>query len=367
MKKYLMCILVIVLSNFSITVFAEFKVNPHWPKPLPNHWLFGQVSGAAVDAKDHVWILQRPGSLNKFDLGASQNPPISTCCHAAPPVMEFDTQGNFIQAWGGPGKGYRWPTREHSIFVDKKGFVWIDGGEGNEGQLLKFTSHGEFVLQIGLPGPTNSNDTKHLGSLAGITVDTKADEVYIADGYYNHRVIVFDATSGVYKRHWGAYGKRPLDYYKGQELPTLKRQFRALPPSKIPSSQFGNPVHCVRLSDDGLVYVCDRINDRIQIFQKDGTFIKEYIINPATAGSGSTWDLAFSTDKHQRYIYLADGMNNHIYTIERKNGKIIKILGRQGRYAGQFHWAHSIAIDSKNNLYVGEVDTGQRIQKFDSK
>lgn len=275
---------------------VTFAVDPYWPKPLPNKWILGQVSGIATDARDHIWIIQRPSSLSDDERGAAFKPPISTCCVPAPPVMEFDNKGNFIQAWGGPHKGYDWPSLEHGIYIDQHGFVWITGIGENDGQILKFTRNGKFVLQIGKPGKqTGSNDVTRLGRAANVEVDPTADEIYVADGYYNHRVIVFNATTGTYKRHWGAYGKSPLD----NEKVTLSR---LTPPPVIPSSQFGNPVHCARISHDNLVYVCDRFNNRIQIFRKNGTFIKEFFVEPKTAGNGSVWDIAFSKDHEQRYI-----------------------------------------------------------------
>lgn len=337
----------------------SFTVDPSWPKPLPNQWILGQVSGVAVDANDHIWVLQRPRSLTEEESGAAMKPPISICCRAAPAVMEFDTEGNLIQAWGGPGKGYTWPSKEHSIWADKKGFIWITGSGEKDGQILKFSNTGKFILQIGKAGSqTNNNDVTRLGQLAGITVDDAANEVYVADGYHNRRVIVFDATTGAYKRHWGAYGKHPLNTYPVEPFP------RRQPPPKIPSAIFGTPVHCVHISQDNLVYVCDRSNNRLQVFNKNGSYVKEFIIEPNTAGFGSTWDLTFSLDPQQQFIYLIDGANNQLLTLERDSGEIVARQGRQGRYAGQFHWPHDIAMDSKGNIYIGEVDTGKRIQKF---
>ena len=343
---------------------ATFVVDPYWPKPLPNNWILGQVAGIAVDTRDHVWIIQRPGSLTDDERGATLNPPVSKCCVPAPPVMEFDPEGNLVQAWGGSGQGYDWPSftgggfGEHGINIDYKGFVWIAGNGKDDGQILKFTSKAKFVLQIGRPGPqTGSNDVTRLGGPAGTEVDPEMNEVYVADGYYNRRIIVFDADTGAYKRHWGAYGQPPID----SEKITLSRP---IPPPAIPSPQFGNPVHCVHLSHDGLLYVCDRINNRIQIFRKNGTFVKEFIVEPHTAANGSVWDLALSTDPQQRFIYLADGRNNQVLTLLRETGEVVSNFGRPGRYAGEFHWVHVIAIDSKGNLYTGEVDTGKRVQKF---
>ena len=336
---------------------AGYQVDPGWPKPLPNGWILGQVSGVAVDAEDHVWVLQRPGSLSDDEKGATFKPPLSRCCAPAPPVLELDASGKLLRSWGGPGPGYDWPGNEHGIHVDAAGYVWITGNGEQDGQILKFTKDGKLVLQIGKPGPQTGNaDTTRLGQPAGVEVDPTAGEVYVADGYHNKRIIVFDATTGAYKRHWGAYGKPPVD-----EKPNLRR---TEPPTKAQLETFGNPVHCVRLSRDGLVYVCDRLNNRIQVFRKDGTFVKELPVEPATAGNGSVWDLALSRDPEQRLLILADGRNNQILTLARDTGAVVSSLGRPGRYAGQFHWVHDLAVDSRGAVYAGEVDTGKRVQRF---
>ncbi len=336
----------------------EFKVESQWPQPLPNNWILGQVSGVAVDTQDHVWVLQRPRSLSEDEAGASTTPPVSKCCLGAPPILEFDAQGRLLRSWGGPGAGYDWPGNEHGVHVDGKGFVWITGNGENDGQVLKFTQEGRFVLQIGRVGPqTNSADTTRLGKAAGVEVDVEANEVYVADGYQNRRVIVFDALTGAYKRHWGAYGRSPSDAVK----PVGRRP---APPNQTELQQFGTPVHCVRISRDGLVYVCDRINNRIQVFRKDGSYVKEFMVEPNTAANGSVWDLVLSKDAEQKWLFMADGRNNQVLTLERQTGAVVGTLGRSGRYAGEFHWVHDLAIDSKGNLYAGEVDNGKRVQKF---
>jgi DNA-binding beta-propeller fold protein YncE len=335
----------------------SFRVDPNWPKPLPNNWILGQVSGIATDASDHVWVLQRPGSLTEDERGATLNPPQFACCAPAPPVLEFDAAGNLLNSWGGPGKGYNWPQSEHGIHVDGKGFVWITGNGKNDGQVLKFTRDGKFVLQIGKVGPQTGNaDTTRLGQPAGVEVDTAANEVYVADGYYNKRVIVFDADTGAYKRHWGAFGKPP-----SSDPPELRR---TAPPTVAQLMQFGNPVHCVRVAHDGLVYVCDRLNNRVQVFQKNGRYVKEFSVAPRTAGNGAVWDIVLSRDPQQRYLFMADGGNNQVLTLLRETGAVQGTTGRPGRYAGEFHWVHDLAIDSQGNLYAGEVDTGKRAQRF---
>ena len=335
-----------------------FAVDAAWPQPLPNRWLIGQVSGVAVAPDDHVFVLQRPRSLTADEAAAAANPAPTDCCMPAPPVLEFTPDGHLVRSWGGPGAGYDWPANEHGIHVDAQGFVWITGNGDNDGQVLKFTREGRFVLQIGKTGPqTNSADTTRLGRAAGVEVDAAANELYVADGYHNRRVIVFDATTGAYKRHWGAYGKPPTT----TEAPESRR---SLPPTQAQLQNFGTPVHCVRIANDGLVYVCDRLNDRIQVFRKDGSFVKEFMIAPRTAANGSVWDVVLSRDAQQRWLHLADGANNQVLTLDRQTGQVVDTLGRSGRYAGEFHWVHDLAIDSRGNLYAGEVDTGKRVQKF---
>jgi hypothetical protein len=351
----------IVLSLFSEaeTVVAQeppkFKVDPSWPKELPNNWIMGQVGGMAMDRHDHIWVLQRPGLDTVDELGAAQTPPLSQCCFAAPPVLEFDTNGNLLQSWGGPGEGFDWPKREHGIYVDKDDNVWISGAGTGDRQILKFKDDGHFLMQIGHPSadPANSLRTDILGLPAGMELDSQAHEIYIADGYMNKRVIVYDSDKGTFKRLWGAYGNPPNDADPGPYNP-------AAPPDR----QFRNPVHCVHISRDGLVYVCDRVNDRLQAFTKQGKFVKEFFVRPQTLAIGSVWQFTFSADENQKYLLVADGENNVIWTLRREDGAVVGQTGHNGRNAGQFHWVHQIVSDTQGNLYTGEVDTGKRIQKF---
>jgi len=349
-----------------------FEVDPFWPKPLPNHWLIGMTIGVSVDAQEHVWIVHRQGSLEPGELHASSNPPIAQCCAAAPPVLEFDQAGNLLRHWGGPGQGYDWPNSNHGITIDYKGNVWIGGngrgpqggGGDNEGQVgggrfydnmvLKFTQDGKFLMQIGKPNQSKgSNDVENLRLPAKTFIDKDANEVYVADGYGNHRVIVYDADTGKYERHWGAYGHKPEDTDLGK-----------YDPDAPPAQQFRNPVHCAEIANDGLLYVCDRVNDRIQVFHKDGTFVKEGFVEKRTLGSGSAWDVAFSKDPKQTYIYLADGENDRIHILLRDTLEVLTTFGEGGRQPGEFYGPHSIATDSKGNIYVTETYRGQRVQKF---
>jgi len=375
----------------------RFEVDPMWPKPLPNHWLLGNVIGVGVDSNDHIWIVHRQASLEAMENYAAANPPgpkrragvvESECCAPAPPVLEFDEAGNLLASWGGPGEGYDWPETNHGIFIDYKGNVWIGGngrpapgsapagaaGRGagragaggaapegqpapgyfNDNMILKFTQSGKFLMQIGKPGASKgSNDVENVKGAAKMYVDPKTDELYVADGYGNHRVIVFDAETGKYKRHWGAYGNKPDDKPLGR-----------YEPSDPPAQQFRNPVHCAELSHDGLLYVCDRPNDRIQVFKPDGTFVKEVFVAKNTLGDGSVWDIAFSKDPQQKYIYLADGSNEKVYVIQRDTMEILTSFGDGGRQPGEFYAVHSIATDSKGNIFTTETYRGQRIQKF---
>jgi DNA-binding beta-propeller fold protein YncE len=353
-----MALWLVTLAGLAGTAAAQgiprFEVEPGWPKPLPNRWILGEIGGLAVDARDHIWVYQRPRSLTDDERGAAVDPPTSKCCVPAPPVLEFDAQGNLLQAWGGPGDGYEWPEREHGIFVDAQDNVWIAGNGKTDAHVLKFTRDGRFLMQIGRAGRTSgSNSPTDLNRPALAIVDPAGQELYIADGYGNRRVLVLDARTGEYRRHWGAYGNRPDDGDLGKYDPAAPR-----------AQQFRTPVHCVRIAVDGLVYVCDRVNNRLQVFQRDGPFVTEFVIDPATRFVGSVWDLALSEDAEQKYLYVADGTNNEIHILLRATGERLASLGRSGRQAGQFHWVHAIGIDSKGNLYTGEVDSGKRVQKF---
>jgi 2-keto-4-pentenoate hydratase/2-oxohepta-3-ene-1,7-dioic acid hydratase in catechol pathway len=330
------------------------QVDPSWPRELPNNWIIGQVSGVAVDDRDHVWVLHRPRTLTAREAGAVQQPPLSECCVPAPPIIEFDSDGNVVNAWGGPGGGYDWPDTEHTIHVDPRGNVWIGSNGRTDGMVLKFSRDGKFLLQIGKRALSNgSNDVTSLGQPAGIHVDAAANEVYVADGYRNRRVIVFDAATGAYKRHWGAYGRRPED---GDST--------AYDPTAPPARHFRSPVHAVRVSRDGLVYVADRVNNRIQVFRKSGEFVKEAFLARATLAMGSVWDLTFSRDSSETWLYVPDGTNQKVWILKRDDLSVAGSFGRGGRWAGQFGWVHNVAVDSRGNLYASEVDIYKRVQKF---
>lgn len=348
------------------SLVPRYEVDPAWPGPLPNQWILGAVVGVAVDARDHVWITHRPSTLQPNET--------RSIWRAAPPVIEFSPDGTLVSAWGGPGAGYEWPDLEHGIHVDGQNRVWISGGGEKDAHLLQFTRDGTFVKQIGRHGQgTGSHDTRNLGAAAHMVVDDDTDELYVADGYVNHRLIVFDAGTGSYKRHWGAYGRPPDDGYftrAGEKLPgpfsgavQHENKPSQYDPDGPPPPQF-RIVHAVRISNDGLVYVCDRTNDRIQVFQKDGTFVREGFVARRTLGSGSVWDIAFSRDPAQRFLIVPDGTNQQIWILDRETLEVMGAFGRAGHWAGQFYGAHNIATDSEGSLFITETYEGKRVQKF---
>jgi len=331
----------------------RFEVDPLWPKPLPNHWLLGMVIGVWVDELDHVWIIHR-GAATLHANERALDLKVGECCTAAPPVLVFDQAGNLVRAWGGPGPGYEWPESNHGVHVDHKGNVWIGGNGSKDAQILKFTRDGKFLMQMGHSGKNaGSNNVDNFGRVAKIWVDPKTNEAYVADGYLNKRVAVLDADTGKMKRWWGAYGNKPDDADLGK-----------YDPKAPPAPQFRNPVHCVERSHDGFVYVCDRANDRVQVFRPDGSFVREAFYAKETLGSGSAWDLAFSRDPQQRYLFLADGTNEKVRVILRETMEELTNFGDGGRQPGQFYGVHSIAADSAGNLYTTETYEGKRVQRF---
>ena len=352
----------------------RFEVDPFWPKPMPNNWVMGMTIGIGISSDDHVWVIHRgndPGNLDRTELAVVKEgaPRVGECCNPAPPVLEFDAAGNLVGSWGGQPKdnSYDWPESNHGIVVDHKGFVWIGGNGGPDAHILKFTRDGKFVAQYGKKNarlkegaagakPTyvaNSMDMNNFGRVAKIFIDPKANEGYVADGYFNHRVAVIDLDNGKIKRFWGAYGQPPTDDNLGPYDP-------AAPIAK----QFRTPVHCAEVSNDGFVYVCDRPNDRLQIFTKDGKFVKEVFVAKETRADGSVWDVAFSKDPAQKYLYMADGVNEHVRVFDRQSMTELYNFGYGGRQPGMFLGVHSIATDSKGNIYTTETYTGKRLQKF---
>ncbi len=332
-----------------------FKVDPAWPLEMPNKWILGAVTGVFVDAKQHVWVTHLPETLTEEETSVQQKPPIGTCCVAAPPVVEFDAQGKVVQGWGqGPMDDTSgWPRNPHGIFVDHNDFVWI--GTYMHHRVMKFTRDGKLVMTIGqYDKNAGSNDTTLLGGPAGIWVDAKTNEVFIADGYRNRRVIVFDGATGKYLRHWGAYGEKPDD---AERFDPKTMVSGALP------KQFST-VHGLTGSKDGKIYVADRRGNRIQVFDQQGKFFAEKVIAPATLASGSAFVIVLSPDAQQQWLYLADGTNHKVWILRRSDLEVVGEFGRGGRQAGQFLRPHGMSIDSQGNLYVGEASTGRRVQKF---
>ena len=361
-------------ASRSKVVLPVFEVDSRFPT-MPDRMLLGGVGGATADAHGNVWVFHRPHTLEEGNATENGYTP-------GPPVMEFSETGKYLQGWGGPTHDgrYEWFNRgglfsafaecasctkehrtngdgrpgsgEHGIAVDSKDNVWLTGNGTGDGQVLKFTRDGKFLLQIGKGGsPVDSNARDHLSRPAGIAVYAKTNEVFVADGYGNRRVIVFDADTGAYKRHWGAYGRKPDDKAPNARVPTGQ-----------PPQQFNTP-HGVAISNDGIVYVADRANNRIQSFTIDGTFVKEGFVKRESEGTGTAFGVGLSTDPQQRFLYVADGSNERIAILDRKTLEEIGHIGRPGRKAGEFFHLHSLGVDPKGNIVTGESQ-GYRVQKF---
>ena len=331
-----------------------FEVEPSWPM-LPNDWVLGQVASVTVDGSDQVWVLHRPRTV-----------PDEEQAVAAPPVLVFDIDGTFVRAWGGPGDGYEWPANEHGIHADHEGNIWI-GGNGSDpasdDMLLKFTPDGELLLQIGRRGQSGGNaDTENLMRPAESFVYPETNEVFVADGYGNRRVIVLDAQTGAFKRMWGGFGGEPRD---PQPAPARAAGGGSdVPRGEGPGPQQFGTVHGIEVSLDGRVYVADRNNGRIQRFTLDGAFLEQRFVNPDGESALTVAGMAFSGDWEQMFIYVADQGNSLIHVLDRQTLEVLDSFGRNGEGPGDFRALHHIATDSQGNIYTAEAQRGRRAQKF---
>ena len=340
--RYIFTLAIAVLCQHVVAADApKFELDKGWPKIPPNMKL-GDVSSFAIDAQDNVWVLHRPRTLQGEN--AKQ---------AAPAIIIFDNAGNYLRSWGGDGQGYEWPQREHGIHIDYKGFVWIGGNNCvgrdlpglkavSDDQLLKFTQDGKFVMQIGRASQSKGNaDTQNLQQPADVWVHRKTNEIFVADGYGNHRVAVFDADSGKFNRMWGAFGNKPVDKFDCPP-PSLK----AVPDGPGPD-QF-SIAHAIRVAEDGMVYVADRENRRVQMFTNDGKFVKQYIRHNAPFAR----NVALSPDAEQKYLYVGGGID--IVILDRKTLEFVDVIGGGGLLGG----GHQIATDAKGNIYVAQTNRG---------
>ncbi len=366
-------------GNGDEAMVPKFEVDPFWPKPLPNHWVLGMTIGVAIDAQQDVWIVHRPQTLDRMESYLTRGE--ADCCTAAPDVLEFDPAGNLIRHWG-RAPGHDWPTSNHGITIDSDGNVWLGGnGAGQPGPppgsaaqfaaapapapdaevnaklvyhdsfILKFSPDGKFLGEIGRAnGSQGSLDTKNVKGVAEIRFIPGTHDLIAADGYGNHRVSVWNADTLQFVHIWGAYGHTPSD--------------ERLPMYNPDSPQFGNPVHCAAPSNDGLIYVCDRKNNRVQIFKYDGTYVKQFVVEPQSRGDGAPFDIAFSPDPEQKFMYIADGTNMKIHVFDRKSLKELYTFGDGGRQPGEFYAVHNIVTDAKGDIFTTETYHGQRVQKF---
>ena len=349
-----------------------FAADTSWPR-IPSGFLIGQVSGVAVDPQGDIWVVNRPNSLHAMDLGAMQTPPISLCCRPLQEVIEFSPQGEIKRNWSGQASAptiagvKQYPANIHGIFVDDDESVWIAGNGPGDHLVARFTSEGQHLAQFGQKNKTQGNlDKQMLGNPADIHFDPATSQVLIADGYTNRRVIEFDYNSKRFQRYWGAFAGLPEDASRDKAFDFT--QAMTTPQGGVDPAMrtFSDIVHCVVRGPDDLLYVCDRRNNRIQVFSQstDGavTFVETIEIAPVTGGTGSATDIAWSGDG--TYMYVADMINGRIWVFDSQTREKLGSIGRPGRYAGQFHWLHSLDADAQGNLYATEVHTGQRVQKL---
>jgi hypothetical protein len=377
----------------------KFKFDPDWPKPLPNKWKMGGVTGLAVDKDDNVWVYDRPNDLTDIELEAELTPPLADCCARPPSMIHIDKNGDVIGSFDAP--------QGHGMAVDTKGFAYLGqdtvrkydastgklvaevprtpdrppGGGGPDAVAPHIPGHGSagpvagFLTPLGgRPQPSPAAQAARdaaiaafrakyppttpmiVGGLEEIRLDEPAHEMYAADNYLGGRVMVFDLDTLQFKRGWGAYGHTLAEM-------TTDDKDRAYTPGGPEPKEFRGHL-TLNVSHDGKVYAADRMANRIQVFTKDGKFLKEFTLATGTGVGGSTGGVMFSPDKAQRFLYISDLTNNHIYFLNREDGKIVGQMGSMGENGGQFFGLHMIAVDSRGDIYTGEVFAGERVQRF---
>ncbi len=351
----------------------RYKFDPDWPKPLPNKWKMGGVTGLAVDKDDNVWVLNRPNDTLDIEGHAGLNPPTADCCIRPPAMVHIDKNGNVIGSFDAP--------QGHGMDVDSQGFVYIGQntvrkydpktgmmvkevarapepqpqGGGARGRGADPAAQAAAVAAFRAKYPPTT--PMIVGQIEEIRLDEPAREMYVADSYLGGRVMVFDIDTFAFKRGWGAYGK-PLS-----QISINDADHAYTPNGPMPKEFRGHLT--LNFSNDGLVYAADRNANRIHVTDKQGKYMnKEFVLAPSTGEGGSTGGVAFSPDKAQRLLFISDLTNNHIWFLNRADGKVLGQMGSMGENGGQWFGLHMIAVDSKGNIYTGEVFNGERVQRF---
>ena len=353
-----------------------YKVDPFWPKPLPNRWSMQQIVDLFVDKDDHIWAINR-ADPRPDEMGAASVPPRAECCVLGPEILEFDQSGAVLKGWGSQNFVPGWPNRLQSFVVDREGNVWISGTDPGD-SIIKLDGDGKLLWDFGHRWPKgkelkqDNRQTEFLMGVEDFELDLDASEIYVADGARNKRILVYDMNTGAFKRGWGGHGV-PLSEIDND--PTPQYDLSGPPPDLKP---FAQTIHTLHLSKDGLLYIGERGADRVSVYKKDGTFVTSFFVHPSTQARGpncggpfgedgpcgTTYNMSFSADPEQKYLFVADGTNNMVWIFNRKTGEQAGAFGGAGRYAGQLHWIDTVATDSKGNIYTGEVEDGKRIQKF---
>ncbi len=352
----------------------QYRVDPFWPKPLPNRWSMQQVTGISVDSMNHVWFLNRGNAPEQDEIGGDGTPFPVLCCVRGPELIELDQEGNVVKAWGGPGYP-SWPSGLQTVIADTKGFIWISGTQPQD-SIIKYTRDGKMVWDFGHRPPAeagmmpeNNQETNFLINKGRFQLDEVANELFIIQ---QKRVLVYDASTGAYKRGWGGHGM-PLSEISNDPIPGYT--WSGGPPPE--ERNFVPELHFVEISRDRRVYIGERGQNRIQVFTTEGKWLQDIMVSPNTPARGcggvasvkgspcgTTYKLAISKDPQQKYLFVADGHNFVIWILDRQSGKTLGQFGGNGRLAGQLHFPNAVSIDTRGNVYTGEVDTGKRIQKF---